>query len=322
MKISKEIRIGFVFAVGAIILVWGINFFKDRHLFSSSRIVFAVYRQIDGLTAANPVIIHGMKVGQVDDVYFTNDTSQRIIVRMIIDNKQVAIPKNSIARIITSDIMGARKIELIMGNDYDHLLQQHDTLKSEVQTSLMDVVANQITPIKEKAENLIVSLDSVLNVVKTIFNKKTQDNLTDALASMNGTLHSLEHTMKQVDTWVAGDGKLNKIFANIESITTNIKNNNESISKVVKNFANISDSLAKANFAATITNANSMLANANTIISNINNGKGSEGMLLNNDSLYNGLSSSAHDLDLLMKDMKENPQRYVHFSIFGGGGKK
>ena len=318
MKISKEVKIGFIFAAGAIILVWGINYFKDRHLFSKSRMVYAVYSHIDGLTSANAVIIHGMKVGQVDDVYFTNDTSQKIIVRMIIDNKNVAIPRNSIARIITSDIMGARTIEIILGNDHDHLIKSSDTLPSEVQTSLMDVVSNQITPIKEKAESLITSIDSILKVVKNIFNQKTQDNLTDALASMNGTLHSLEHTMKQVDTWVAGDGKLNQIFTNIESITTNIKNNNQNITKIVKNFSDISDSLAKANFANTITNANNILANANTIITNINNGKGFVGLLLNNDSLYNGLSNSARNLDLLMKDMKENPHRYLNFSLIGG----
>ncbi len=318
MKIAKEVKIGFIFAAGLVILVWGINFFKDRHLFSNSRIIYAVYSHIDGLTAANAIVIHGMKIGQVDDVYFTHDTSQQIVVRMIIDNKQVVIPKNSIARIITSDIMGARSIEIILGNDYNHVINNKDTMLADVQTSLMDVFSKELSPIKTKAEGLIVSIDSVLAVVKAIFNKKTQENLSASLESINNTLNSLEHTMAQVDNWVANDGKLNKIFGNIESITTNIKTNNDNITKVIQNFSNISDSLAKANFAATITSANKTLADVNTIISNINKGKGSVGMLLNNDSLYNGLSNTATDLDLLMKDLKENPHRYLHFSIFGG----
>lgn len=316
MKISKEIKIGFIFAAGAFILVWGINFFKDRHLFSSNRTLYAVYKDIAGLTPANPIIVNGMKIGQIDDVYFTKDTTGKIVVRMIIDNKLIDIPRNSTARIITSDIMGARKMEIVLGNDYQHLAQQGDTLPSSVQTSILDVVSEQFAPVKEKAERTIASLDSVLVVIKDIFNKKTQSDLQEAMSSLNNMIHSIEHATKQVDVWVAKDGKLNTIFGNIESISTNIRNNNDKITKVIKNFSDISDSLAKANFAATINNANQILSNANDIIAKINKGEGTMGLLMNNDSLYNGLSRSAADLDKLLKDLKENPKRYINFSLF------
>jgi phospholipid/cholesterol/gamma-HCH transport system substrate-binding protein len=85
---------------------------------------------------------------------------------------------------------------------------------------------------------------------------------------------------------------------------------------VIKNFSDISDSLAKANFSAVINNANQVLSNANDIIAKINKGEGTMGMLMNNDSLYNGLSRSATDLDKLLKDLKENPKRYINFSLF------
>ncbi|MEI6817362.1 MAG: MlaD family protein [Bacteroidota bacterium] len=316
MKIAKEIKIGFIFAAGAILLVWGINFFKDRHLFSSSRIVYAVYRNIDGLTAANFVVVNGMKIGQVDDVYFMKDTTGRIVVRMIIDNKYVDLPRDSKAIINTSDIMGARKIEIKLGKDYTSLVKAGDTLSSEVMTSIMDEVSQQIAPLKAKAENLMVSIDSVLKVVKSIFNDQTQENLRMTMASLNSTMKSIDDATKQVDTWVAKDGKLNKIFSNVEAISTNLKNNDENISKIIKNFATISDSLAKANFVATINNTNSALENVNKIIEKINKGEGTVGMLLNNDSLYNNLTNSAKDLDLLMKDLKEHPKRYINFSLF------
>ncbi len=316
MKIAKEIKIGFIFAAGAILLVWGINFFKDRHLFSSSRIIYAVYRNIDGLTAANFVVVNGMKIGQVDDVYFMKDTTGRIVVRMIIDNKYVDLPRDSKAVINTSDIMGARKIEIKLGKDYTSLVKAGDTLSSEVMTSIMDEVSQQIAPLKAKAENLMVSIDSVLKVVKSIFNDQTQENLRMTMASLNSTMKSIDNATKQVDTWVAKDGKLNKIFSNVEAISTNLKNNDENISKIIKNFATISDSLAKANFVATINNTNSALENVNKIIEKINKGEGTVGMLLNNDSLYNNLTNSAKDLDLLMKDLKEHPKRYINFSLF------
>ena len=53
------------------------------------------------------------------------------------------------------------------------------------------------------------------------------------------------------------------------------------------------------------------------ILDKINKGEGTMGMLVNNDSLYRRLTKSSEDLDKLLIDMKENPKRYVHFSLFG-----
>jgi phospholipid/cholesterol/gamma-HCH transport system substrate-binding protein len=49
----------------------------------------------------------------------------------------------------------------------------------------------------------------------------------------------------------------------------------------------------------------------------MNNGKGTAGQLMTNDTLYTNLSNSLESLNLLLEDMKANPKRYVHFSIFG-----
>ena len=50
---------------------------------------------------------------------------------------------------------------------------------------------------------------------------------------------------------------------------------------------------------------------------NMNKGKGTAGQFLTNDSLYTNLNNSLESLNVLLMDMKANPKRYVHFSVFG-----
>jgi len=109
------------------------------------------------------------------------------------------------------------------------------------------------------------------------------------------------------------------IFSNVESITANLKNNNEAISTVIKNFANISDSLAKADIAKTLGKADTALLQFNQILANINSGKGTVGQLIHNDTLYRNIENASYHLSRLMRDMHENPKRYVHFSVLDVG---
>jgi phospholipid/cholesterol/gamma-HCH transport system substrate-binding protein len=128
----------------------------------------------------------------------------------------------------------------------------------------------------------------------------------------------MESITKSLDTMMNKEnGKIKTILDNIESITTNLKDNSKSISDAINNIANISDTIRKANLSATLENTRKTLEMTSSIFEKVNTGKGTLGMLVNNDSLYINLNSTAQSLDALIKDLKENPKRYVHFSMFG-----
>jgi phospholipid/cholesterol/gamma-HCH transport system substrate-binding protein len=166
----------------------------------------------------------------------------------------------------------------------------------------------------------MLSIDSVMSVIQNIFNENTRDNLSKTFSSIKETIKNLERTSISLDTLMQNEKYvLARIFANIESITSNLKNNNEKIALIINNFSAISDSLQKANIKETILNANSALGQANSILGKINRGEGSFGMLINNDTLYKNLENASRNLDILMQDLKENPKRYVHFSLFDFG---
>ncbi len=318
MKLSKEIKAAIIVISGLAALIWGFNFLKGRNLFSRQRTFHAIYRQVDGLQNGNPVMINGYKVGQVGEIHFLVDG--RLMVNIVVD-ADVKIPKNSVARIGSSDLLGSKNLQVVLKNQIQ-LAQDGDTLQAENQASMADEVNSQIKPIKEKAENLLATTDSILTTIQYVFNKTTRDNISSSFASIERTLRSLEHSSYALDTLMyTQQSRLKNIFGNVESISFNLKNNNEKIGKIFSNISSVSDSLVKSNFTATIRNANSVLEKSALVMDKINKGKGSMGLLINNDSLYNNLSAASADLDKLIIDIKANPKKYVHFSFFGGARK-
>jgi len=315
LKLSREFKVGIVFIVAIAALIWGLNYLKGFDLFKKHQTYYAIYPTVNGLEKSNPVFINGLKVGHVSDIYFSPDYSGLIVVVMSVTT-ELPIPDNTIAGIYSSDLMGSKAIELIMGNSPTNL-KDLDTLASRVDPSLKEAVNQQIQPLKNKAEDLIRSIDSVVVMVQAVFNKKSREDIANALESIKNTLNSLESASYNIDTIVKSQaGRLANILYNLDMITSNIENNNDKIDRIIDNFASISDSLAKAEIPKTFNNINRTVNDLSLIADKINSGQGSLGQLINDDELYNNLIQASQDLDKLLLDIQNNPKRYVRFSVF------
>jgi len=318
---KREVRIALFFILGMVLVYWGINFLKGKDIFSTQTVLYAEYENITGLQVANPIMLNGFKIGQISEIKFIPGGKGKLLVKMLI-TEDIAIPSNSVARIISSDLLGSKAMQIILGNS-SNPAESGDYLKGEIETDLKEEVSMQILPLKNKAEELLSSFDSVLVILQLIFNENTRDNLNHSFESIKNTIASLEHASYNLDTLMSSQRyRLSTIFANVESITTNLKDNNDKIRQIFSNLNSISDSLARSNFKATINSANESLARFNDIMTKVDQGQGSLGMLINNDTLYYNLEKSSNDLDKLVEDIRLNPQRYLHFSIFGRSGKR
>jgi phospholipid/cholesterol/gamma-HCH transport system substrate-binding protein len=315
MKISKVFKIGLFTVLCIAAFVWGINFLKGRNLFTSSNVYYAVFDQVDGLVESNKVMLSGYKVGVVQDIKFEEDYTGRLIVSMLIE-KDYKIPQKSIAKLVSTDIMGGKAIKLEV-NRSKTFYEPGDTLVSAIETGLIDQLAYQMVPVKQKAEALMEELEKSLEVITLVFNETNRENLNNSFVSLRRTLYNLDRSSAMLDTMLnSKSGSIRQIMANASSISNNLRLNNDKISNTIKNFSSISDSLAKVNFASTILKADSAMSSLNTILTSINQGQGTLGQLAKNDTLYYNLESASRNLELLLVDMKENPKRYINVSVF------
>jgi phospholipid/cholesterol/gamma-HCH transport system substrate-binding protein len=178
---------------------------------------------------------------------------------------------------------------------------------------------DQVEPVQKKAEQIIARMDSVLTSVNNTLSPEFQRNFDRSFASIARTLETLEKTTQTVDVLVTNQSsKISGIMTNLESISANLQSNNSTITKIVNNFEKISDDVAKANFAQTMTETNKAVADLQVVINKVNSGNGTLGQLINDERMYNNLNNAAANLDKLMVDLKANPKRYVSFSVFGG----
>lgn len=315
MKIANETKVGILAAFSIALLIIGYNFLKGNAIFSNETVLYARYSRVDGLNVSKPVLINGYQIGRVDKLQLQPDGS--ILATLKIKGKY-EIPTNSIARLESTDLLGSKAIVMALGNGKIYA-KDGDTLNANVEKNLMEAVQ----PVQKKAELIINKMDSILTSVNAIMNPDFQKNVNKSFNSIAATLGSLENTSKKVDNLVGSEGsRISAILANVEAISSNFKNNNQQINAIMANLHSVTDQVAAANFKQTVDNANKAMLELQGVVSKINNGNGSLGLLINDTKMYDNLNSASKNLDNLLIDLKENPKRYVHFSVFGGGNKK
>tara|TARA_B100001057_G_C22796608_1_gene929867 strand:- start:235 stop:1194 length:960 start_codon:yes stop_codon:yes gene_type:complete len=310
-KLSKEFKSGFIFLLAVVFLVYGLKYLKGLNVFQSNNPYYAVYDDIDGLQIGSAVRLNGFNVGMVNNIFLNKNNNLIVTLNITVLD---SIPNNSVCKIVNQDLMGTKGVSLILGKSKD-FASPGDTLIGGIENSLQDEVNAQILPLKNKAEELIGSVDSLLTIVAAVLNKNTRNSLSNSIKSLDETFAILSKTMVKIDSMVYdNDARVSKVLSNLETITSNLNDSASGIKPILYNLTSISDSLSKSNLGSLVTNINK-------ISENINSGSGSLSKLMNDEKLYNNFEKSTSELAELIEDIKNNPKRYVNFSILGGTNK-
>lgn len=313
MKISSEAKIGIIITIAIAVTIWGLNFLKGRNILKGVNTYYAVFEDVGGLEKNCKIFIKGYQVGQVGEIYFTENGSRDLTVLLGIE-KAYDIPLNSEAVLYDADLLGTKAI-MIKLSESDQFHLPGDTVRCHVQYGLTARLEQQLLPVKDKAESLIVTVDSIMSTLNYIFDRNTS-------AMLQASIQNLESSTDGIKNMLSSQGKLTSMIAHMEAITLNLKNHNEQLASAMSNIESITDSIARSELKSTISNTNKTLAETHLILEKINRGEGTLGMLVNNDSLYQNLTSLSNELDLLLKDLQENPKKYVNVSVFGKSDKK
>ena len=314
MKIRREAKLALTALAAVFILIWGINFLKGSSLFESKSTFYGVYDSVEGLKVSSGVIYRGYQVGQVISIQFTGERFDQVLVKFSVD-KGLELPSNTLAMIQSADLMGSKVVALVPGDSHVTAVSG-DTLRSQVERGLMEQVSQQMLPLKQKAERLLGSLDSVLLIVQGLFNEETKKNLSNSFGSIDRTLRNLEGASGNLDTLIQGESaRISSILQDVNSITGNLRNNNEEISNILGNVSAISDSLRQASLHQTLMSLDYILATTDSIMNKINRGEGTIGALLNDNDLYYNLNQVSENLNRLLVEFRYNPKRFINLSL-------
>lgn len=318
MKISKYTKLGLLIVASLTVLIWGLSYLKGNDFFSRNSFYYVIYDSVDGLLESNEVTINGYKVGQVRDVDFAPDRSGRLLVTLMID-ASVKIPQNSLARIISSDIMGTRSIKLLLSNENSYY-NANDTIPGEVEADLKEQVSMQVLPIKNKAEQLLSTLDSAITVLTVIFNEDARNNLTESFANINQTIENIEQTSADLQEIVATEKVgIQNIVQNIEEITSLLKENKEELDRTIKNLSAFSDSITQIPISPLVTNISKASEEILIALEKLNSDESTAGLMLNDSKLYESITALSNNLSFLANDIQANPKRYLQFSALDFG---
>jgi phospholipid/cholesterol/gamma-HCH transport system substrate-binding protein len=308
MKISSEAKIGIIVTLAIAATIWGLNYLKGRNLLTSVDHYSTVYSEIGGLEKNSKIFINGYRVGQVGEIKFNSQEGGSLNVILEI-RKDFNIPLYSTAVLYDADFMGTKAIRIELSSN-DEFHTPGDTIQSVIKPGLTQQLEQQLLPVKDQATSIMVTFDSLITAVQYVFDRESADHL-------KASIESLEQSLIGIEEMVASDGKLTRMIDHLESITQNLKQHNQQLASAMSNIESITDSIAKSELKSTINNASLTLQQTHQILEKINNGEGTVGLLVNNDTLYHNLEALSRELDLLLKDLQENPKKYINVSVFG-----
>ena len=303
MKLSNEIKTAILVLSGILMFIVGFSYLKSNNIFSSDRTFFAIYDDIEGVSVGTPVTVSGFNVGSIQDISFYQNTMD-ILVKFRVENK-VKFSKNSVAQIYETGLIGGKALAILPNNG--PLAQSGDTLRSSIAPGLTELVNDKLSPLQEKIESTFVSADSLLKNINNVLDVNSQNQIKESFSQLSDLAINLKESAENLNSIInSNEIKINDIVSNVDNFSSN--------------FSSLSNSFSDVEVI--IGNLTKTSNNLNSIIDEISSGDGNFNQLIYDDSMIKSLNEASNNLNLLMEDLRLNPKRYVHFSLFGKKNKE
>ena len=301
VNLSREIKTAIFALSGFGLFFIGFNYLKSNDVFVRDNIFFAVYDNAEGLMMGTPVTIQGFQVGTIDQVSLLPGNKD-VAVRFRVE-KEYEFSKNSIAKVYEAGLLGGKSLAVDPKFDGADIAKSGDTLQSEIAAGLTELVNQKLTPLQEKIESMIMHADSVLIAFKSVLDPNTQFQLKSSIENFNASISSFRSIGETIDTSLSENGQLQQTFENLADLSADL--------------SAVSYSLKEANLDTTFEDLGSAVGNLSQILESLEKGESSLGKLITKDDLHQSLEQTNAQIQLLLEDMRLNPKRYVHFSLFG-----
>jgi phospholipid/cholesterol/gamma-HCH transport system substrate-binding protein len=302
LKLSREIKTALLVIFGLGFFYFGFNFLKGSSVFSKQKVIYSVYDEVEGLSIGADVNINGLSIGKITKIDFLPGSTQ-ILVSMRVRG-DLAFSSASEAILYETGLIGGKAIMIQPIFENGKSIKTGDTLPSGVKPGFTELVNQQIAPLQQKLTSTLTSVDELFDGVSNVLNNQTQENLKTTLSELTRTVENANNITR----------KLNRLLdSNATALDTTFKH----LASTSANLSQISDSLVEVDFKAILAQYNKIATNLNQVLDQVNTSQGTVGKLINDPALYTQLNATLEELESLLNDLKNNPKRYVHFSLFG-----
>lgn len=317
MKISKELKIGVIAILSIVAFYWLFKFLQGENLFTSGKVVYATYHDVDGLLPTKPVNVNGLKVGRVEDIIIKEgNDSIYFIVKMVIE-QDLDFTVNSVAEIYEPGLMAGKMIKLNLSYD-GRLAKSGDTLVSANNQSLMTMLSNKLAPTQSRIDSVLVTLNSALDRFGSLADEETNQSLKSVLRQLDATIYAMGQTANSLkETSDNTDVLISNANKSIEGLTQDTRVLVGTSNSTIKKYGEVADKINEANIEKTLNEINEATTALSSTLKRLESSEGTLNKIINDPQLYNNLNSTAENLNILMSDLKERPDRYVQFSVFG-----
>lgn len=289
---TKEVKIAIVTILSGVLLYFMINYLKGINIMKPANYYYVNFSDVSGLAKSTPVFLDGYKVGIVNDMEYDYNKTGNITVELSLDNR-LKIPAGSSASMNVS-LLGDASITLHLNKNVSGIMHVGDTLLGVKPAGLMQNMSENILP---KLDDLLPRIDTILYSLQSIL---TNPALSQSLDQINRTTYNLEQSTRQLTVLMNRD---------IPKITDNLNT-------VSSDFTQVSSNLKEINFQSTMSSVDKTVKNLETLTLKLNDTNNSLGLLTNDRHLYDNLNTTVESTNSLLLDLKENPNRYIHFSIW------
>lgn len=307
---SKEIKVALLAIVSLVALAVGFNFLRGSNVLSSNKTYYATYPNVEGLNVGAPVMLNGIKVGQVKNLELQSEKGN--VVRAALELDKGLVVGDSTVAGLGGSLLGSKTVSLQLGRNSKAFTGGED-LKTTSATGIADAFQARALPV-------LTTIDSTLTRVNGFLNKDAQTNIQQTLLGARGSTEALQKLIE------SNQRNINLITKNLAQMSVALNKTTGKLDKIAVNFSQLSDSLKTAPVGPTVRRLSNTLGEAQKSLANLNesmaSGKGSLGKLLHDDSLYTNINKSSASANALISDLQANPKRYVHFSLFSFGGGK
>ena len=296
MKISNELKIGLAVVLAAVVFYLGIRFLRDLPLFGQATVYHTELSNSNGLVAGNAVVVNGVGIGSITEVRLTL-TGAYITFSV---EEDVALTEGTTASSGGFGFVNSVQLNLTLGPPDNPVYEPGSFIPASNQS---DVLAD----LTDRAPAVLGRIDTVLSGSNQAISA-ARDLLTGPESQMQQTLASIRNSANAFETvLLAEQGSLQAVLKDIEQLSSTL----ESFAGDSLGGAATSLKEVLVRLSLNLDLLETTTIELNTLLASINNGQGTLGKLVTDDSLYVEARAASAALRRILENFEEDPSQYL-----------